>query len=74
MKLDGEDKRHEGMQDIRSGMKDVAEKVTINERFIVADEPDQPSVCILDTTTQRTTVVPLCAYRNVRKALKDLFE
>jgi hypothetical protein len=54
-------------------MTDAAEKNELPERFRVTQQPGNPSVFIIDTTTMRTTIVPLFAYGAVRKTLNDLF-
>lgn len=53
--------------------KGIADSEVLPVRFEVEDHPKKPSVKITDTTTGKETIVPLFAYREVSKALNELF-
>lgn len=61
------------INEVQSGIIGQAEKVSIPERFEVSNIEGQPAKKITDSKTGRSTVVPLYAYSNVRKALSDFF-
>lgn len=63
----------EEVQGLRGSMLGQAEKHEIPERFTVVPHPDRPALIITDSTTGRSTTVPLFAYGAIREALGDLF-
>jgi hypothetical protein len=62
------------VSELRGGILEQAETIKLNERFAVHPHENKPSMIIKDLTTGNSTEVPLFAYREVRKALNNLFE
>ena len=62
----------EEVQSLRGCMSGVAEQQPIPTRFRVKADEHIACMHITDTTTKKTTMVPLFAYREVRKAIYDL--
>lgn len=59
---------------LQGSMTAQAEKVELDpKRWFIMEIPSKPQVGIIDLRTSKATVVPLFAYREVRKALSDLF-
>ncbi|MNB84022.1 hypothetical protein D3C81_384480 [compost metagenome] len=61
------------VQGLRGAIGNTAEKQPMPERFEATPLADDPSIMILDTETGKSTIVPIFAYREVRKALNELF-
>jgi hypothetical protein len=64
----------EEVTSLRGSMVQQAEKTKLPSRFSTKPHPDTPSMFIYDKETGKETLVPLFAYGEVLKALKDLFE
>lgn len=71
MELRGE--RKSEITDLRGGMVGQAEKMPLPSFITAEASVDTPTFWLTDTRTGRTTQVPLCNYRGVRKALHELF-
>lgn len=63
----------EKVKSMQGGIKTQAEKTELPERFEVIEVDDKPQVILKDKKTGKRTEVDLYSYRNVRKALFDLF-
>lgn len=62
-------------EDISELRESIIENVkTTSKRFVAVNPTDKPEMIITDTSTWKTTTVPLYAYGNVMKALTELFE
>jgi hypothetical protein len=59
--------------ELRGAMHAAAERTPLPERFDAIPHPLEPAMTLIDTETERYTVVPLFAYGAVRQALHDLF-
>jgi len=55
------------------GIVKAAEKSPLPARFTAKRTLNDPSVTIVDAETGKESVVSLCHYNGVRKALNDLF-
>lgn len=63
----------EEVQETRGAIFSTAEKVTLPKRFTTKALKDRPVIEITDSSTGKTSLVPLFAYSDVRQTLNDLF-
>ena len=62
------------VQELRGSILEQVEQNELSSRFKCEKLQTEPSMLITDTETDRQTIVPLFAYGEVRRILKDLFE
>ena len=76
MKIKSDERLNSQLQNEVSELRESIIKNVKNtsERFVAVSSTDAPEMIITDTTTWRTTTVPLYGYGNVMKALSELFE
>ena len=62
------------LSSLRGGLIETAEIQVMPERFTASPHPDRPAMILIDTVMGNSATISLFAYREVRKALQDLFQ
>lgn len=76
MKIKSDERLNKQLQEEASTLRDIiinSNKIH-SDRFLATKSTEMPEMIVTDTETSKTTKVPLFAYSNVMKALKELFE
>jgi hypothetical protein len=76
MKIKSDERLNKELQKEVQDLRELIIKNNKNnsERFIAKKSTEMPRMIITDTETGKTTEVPLFAYSDVMKVLKELFE
>ena len=76
MKIKSDERLNEQLQKEASNLRDIIINNNKNHsnRFLAVPSKEMPAMIITDTMTDKKIEVPLYAYSDVMKALKELFE